>query len=79
LSPFNVTLYFSFFKDFSKNQFQISNSKFKNKKDKKSGRPKIDKKDIGEPTDFKHVGHIGFTPDTGYEVDIFLFILITNS
>ncbi|CAG8786950.1 565_t:CDS:2, partial [Gigaspora rosea] len=39
---------------------------FGTKKNVKKG--KIDKDSISKPTDFRHLGHIGFNPDTGFDV-----------
>ncbi|CAG8553442.1 1346_t:CDS:10 [Cetraspora pellucida] len=39
---------------------------FGTKKNGKKG--KIDKASISKPTDFRHLGHIGFNPDTGFDV-----------
>ncbi|CAG8510991.1 11389_t:CDS:2, partial [Dentiscutata heterogama] len=39
---------------------------FGTKKSSKKG--KIDKESISKPTDFRHLGHIGFNPDTGFDV-----------
>lgn len=36
----------------------------KEKKSKKKG--KLSKEDIGTPTDFRHVGHVGWDPDKGF-------------
>ncbi|XP_074874694.1 actin nucleation-promoting factor WAS isoform X2 [Buteo buteo] len=35
---------------------------------KKGGRKKISKADIGAPSGFKHVGHIGWDPNNGFDV-----------
>ncbi|ELT88121.1 hypothetical protein CAPTEDRAFT_117654, partial [Capitella teleta] len=34
-------------------------------KDKKKGKKKFCKEDIGTPTDFRHVGHVGWNPEKG--------------
>lgn len=36
--------------------------------DQKKGRKKISKADIGAPSGFKHVGHIGWDPSNGFDV-----------
>jgi Wiskott-Aldrich syndrome protein len=36
---------------------------------------KLDKSRIGMPSDFRHVGHIGWDPDVGFEVNIFFVLL----
>ena len=42
-------------------------SKKKDKdKNKKSKKGKLSKEDIGTPTDFRHVGHVGWDPDKGF-------------
>ena len=38
----------------------------KGKKDKK--RPRLCKEDIGTPTDFRHVSHVGWDPEKGFDV-----------
>ena len=38
----------------------------KKDKDKKSKKGKLSKEDIGTPTDFRHVGHVGWDPDKGF-------------
>lgn len=38
-----------------------------NKKDKK-GKKKITKEDISKPSDFRHVNHIGWDPNSGFDV-----------
>ncbi|CAG8659105.1 1289_t:CDS:10, partial [Ambispora leptoticha] len=37
-------------------------------KKKKGKKNKVDKALIGQPTDFRHLGHIGYNPDTGFDV-----------
>lgn len=39
----------------------------KGKKDKK-GKKKLTKEDISTPTDFRHVSHVGWDPNTGLDV-----------
>ncbi|NWH51335.1 WASP protein, partial [Fregata magnificens] len=36
--------------------------------EQKKGRKKISKADIGAPSGFKHVGHIGWDPNNGFDV-----------
>uniref|UniRef100_A0A8C2STW4 WASP actin nucleation promoting factor n=1 Tax=Coturnix japonica TaxID=93934 RepID=A0A8C2STW4_COTJA len=36
--------------------------------ERKKGRKKISKADIGAPSGFKHVGHIGWDPDNGFDM-----------
>ena len=36
------------------------------KKDKKGKKSKLSKEDIGTPTDFRHVGHVGWDPEKGF-------------
>lgn len=38
------------------------------KKDKDSKR-KLTKADIGQPKDFRHVSHVGWDPNKGFDVD----------
>lgn len=38
-------------------------------KKKKENKPKVRKEDIGLPTDFQHLRHIGWTPETGFNVN----------
>jgi hypothetical protein len=40
------------------------------KKGKKESRVKLSKSDIGLPSNFIHVQHIGWNPDTGFDVRI---------
>ncbi len=40
----------------------------KDKKDKKGKKARLTKEDIGTPTDFRHVGHIGWDPEKGFDV-----------
>ncbi|XP_076065602.1 uncharacterized protein LOC143039439 isoform X2 [Oratosquilla oratoria] len=42
------------------------NKSKKSTKGKNKGRAKLSKDQIGMPTDFKHVTHVGFDPDTGF-------------
>lgn len=35
-------------------------------KDKKNKKKKFCKEDIGTPTDFRHVGHVGWNPEKGH-------------
>lgn len=39
----------------------------KNKKDKKK---KLTKEDIGTPSNFRHVNHVGWDPERGFEVSL---------
>ncbi len=32
------------------------------------GKKKLKKEDIGTPSDFRHVGHVGWNPETGFDV-----------
>ncbi|KAJ8370148.1 hypothetical protein SKAU_G00101760 [Synaphobranchus kaupii] len=42
----------------------------KNDKDKKKkGRPKLTKADIGAPSDFKHITHVGWDPNSGFDTN----------
>ncbi|XP_069503625.1 actin nucleation-promoting factor WAS isoform X2 [Ambystoma mexicanum] len=40
-----------------------------NKKKEKKGKKKFSKADIGAPSDFKHVKHVGWDPNTGFDVN----------
>ena len=42
----------------------------KKSKDEKGRKPKLTKSDIGLPTGFVHVQHIGWDPETGFDVRI---------
>lgn len=47
-----------------------STTDLKNKKNKSKGKkPKLTKEDISTPTDFRHVGHVGWDPKAGFDVD----------
>ncbi|XP_041459013.1 neural Wiskott-Aldrich syndrome protein-like isoform X2 [Lytechinus variegatus] len=46
-----------------------SSSKDDKKKDKSGGRKKLTKADIGLPSGFKHVSHVGWDPEKGFNVD----------
>ncbi|CAG8629617.1 4530_t:CDS:2, partial [Scutellospora calospora] len=58
------------------NREKLADKAKKNQKNSKSGgifsnnkkKNKIDKATISQPSDFRHLGHIGFNPDTGYDV-----------
>ncbi|KAJ8265922.1 hypothetical protein COCON_G00150210 [Conger conger] len=39
------------------------------KKNNKKGRPKLTKADIGAPSDFKHITHVGWDPNTGFDTN----------
>ncbi|XP_067685165.1 actin nucleation-promoting factor WASL-like isoform X1 [Haliotis asinina] len=41
----------------------------KDKKDKKGGPKKLTKEDISTPTDFRHVSHVGWDPDKGFDMN----------
>ncbi|XP_053908180.1 actin nucleation-promoting factor WAS [Cuculus canorus] len=43
--------------------------------EQKKGRKKISKADIGAPSSFKHVGHIGWDPHSGFNMRLFLLLL----
>jgi hypothetical protein len=48
----------------------IDNCKNALRKEKKKGqKTKLTKDDIGTPTDFRHVGHLGWDPDKGWDTD----------
>lgn len=47
-----------------------SSSSKKSKKEEKGRKPKLTKSDIGLPTGFVHVQHIGWDPKTGFDVRI---------
>ena len=44
----------------------------KGKKDKKDkgGKKKLTKEDISTPTEFRHVSHVGWDPNKGFDVSI---------
>ncbi|KAK3098154.1 hypothetical protein FSP39_016692 [Pinctada imbricata] len=44
------------------------NKDYKDKKSKKDKKKKLTKQDIGTPTDFRHVNHVGWDPDKGFEM-----------
>lgn len=52
-----------------KEEVKVSSSK-KSKKEEKGRKPKLTKSDIGLPTGFVHVQHIGWDPKTGFDVRI---------
>lgn len=39
-----------------------------NKNKNKGGKKKITKEDISVPSDFRHVNHVGWNPDSGFDV-----------
>ncbi|XP_072027473.1 actin nucleation-promoting factor WAS-like isoform X3 [Amphiura filiformis] len=49
--------------------YSTATSKKKEKKDKKAKKGKLTKADIGTPQDFKHVSHVGWDPEKGFDVD----------
>jgi len=40
------------------------------KKEKESLKKRIKKEDIGMPQDFRHVSHVGWDPNKGFDVDL---------
>ena len=53
-------------------QNTVKEKKDKGKKDKKK---KLTKEDIGTPTNFKHVSHVGWDPNIGLDVSFNSFYL----
>lgn len=47
-------------------QHQISNSNSKSKK--RDGKPRLTKADIGTPSNFKHVTHVGWNAKSGFDL-----------
>ena len=47
----------------------VSSDSKKDKKKKDKKKAKLTKEDIGIPTDFRHVGHIGWDPDSGFDTN----------
>ena len=45
------------------------------KKEKKGKKKKLTKDKIGTPTNFRHVGHVGWDPNTGFDVSYSVFTL----
>ncbi|TRY59355.1 hypothetical protein DNTS_016621 [Danionella cerebrum] len=51
-----------------------------NKKEKKvkGKRKKLTKADIGTPSNFQHIGHVGWDPNTGFDIDHMISIVTTQ-
>uniref|UniRef100_A0A803KGS4 Actin nucleation-promoting factor WASL n=1 Tax=Xenopus tropicalis TaxID=8364 RepID=A0A803KGS4_XENTR len=49
---------------------QVNNIPYKNDKKKgKTKKKKLTKADIGTPSNFQHIGHVGWDPNTGFDVN----------
>lgn len=53
------------------NNFPMNNvnSNFKKKDKGKNNKKKISKSEIGTPSNFRHVGHVGWDPNTGFDLN----------
>ncbi|XP_061108584.1 actin nucleation-promoting factor WASL-like isoform X2 [Conger conger] len=58
---------------FHNNNSQVNNvvhSSFtKDKKKSKAGKKRLTKADIGTPSNFQHIGHVGWDPNTGFDLN----------
>jgi hypothetical protein len=51
---------------------------FGSKKEKKGSKGKLDKTQIGLPSNFRHLGHIGWDPNKGFNVCVLNKVLHTT-
>src|SRR5690349_11933101 len=51
---------------------------FGSKKEKKGSKGKLDKTQIGLPSNFRHLGHIGWDPNKGFNVRVAVCFPLTN-
>lgn len=63
----------NFFPNKGHNTTSVSQSSIFQKNRKKKGKEKtkkskLKKEDIGHPTDFQHITHVGWDPNTGFDV-----------
>ncbi|KAI5094258.1 neural Wiskott-Aldrich syndrome protein [Silurus meridionalis] len=57
---------------YNNNNFQVNNLQSNLRKDKgknKNKKKKITKSEIGTPSNFRHIGHVGWDPNTGFDVN----------